>query len=41
MLDRYGPTREVLVHSILITEMKDMKSDDLRALKGIFFEKKF
>jgi hypothetical protein len=32
MLDRSIPTREVLVHSILISEVRDMKSDVLRAL---------
>jgi hypothetical protein len=40
MLDRSIPTREVLIHSIPISEMKDMKSDVLRALKGFLFEKK-
>jgi hypothetical protein len=39
MLDRSIPTREVLVHSIPISEMKDMKSDVLQALKGFLFEK--
>jgi hypothetical protein len=34
MLDRSTPTRESLVHSILIREVKDMKSDVLQALKG-------
>jgi hypothetical protein len=34
MLDRSIPTREALVHSIPISEVKDMKSDVLRALKG-------
>jgi hypothetical protein len=32
MLDRSIPTREALVHSILVSEVKDMKSDVLRAL---------
>jgi hypothetical protein len=36
MLDRSIPTREALVHSILISEVKDMKSEVLWA-KGIFF----
>jgi hypothetical protein len=40
MLDRSIPTREALVHSILISEVKDMKSDVLRALKGFLSEKK-
>jgi hypothetical protein len=40
MLDRSIPTREALVHSIPISEMKDMKSDVLRALKGFLSEKK-
>jgi hypothetical protein len=40
MLDRSISTREALVHSILIGEVKDMKSDVLRALKGSLFEKK-
>jgi hypothetical protein len=30
MLDRSIPTREALVHSIPISEVKDMKSDVLR-----------
>jgi hypothetical protein len=34
MLDRSIPTREALVHSIPISEVKDMKSDVLRTLKG-------
>jgi hypothetical protein len=40
MLDRSIPTREALVHSIPISEVKDMKSDVLQALKGFFLEKK-
>jgi hypothetical protein len=40
MLDRSIPTREALVHSIPISEEKDMKSDVLRALKASLFEKK-
>jgi hypothetical protein len=40
MLDRSIPTREALVHSIPISEVKDMKSDVLRALKASHFEKK-
>jgi hypothetical protein len=40
MLDRSIPTREALVHSIPISEVKDMKSDVFRALKGSFSEKK-
>jgi hypothetical protein len=32
MLDRSVPTRKALVHSIPISEVKDMKSDVLRAL---------
>jgi hypothetical protein len=40
MLDRSIPTREALVYSIPISEVKDMKSDVLRALKGFFSEKK-
>jgi hypothetical protein len=40
MLDRSIPTREALVHSILISEVKDMKSDVLRALKGSLSGKK-
>jgi hypothetical protein len=41
MLDRSIPTREALVHSIPISEVKDMKSDVLRALKPSFSIKKF
>jgi hypothetical protein len=37
MLDRSNPTREALVHSILISEVKDMKSDVLRAPKAFLF----
>jgi hypothetical protein len=32
MLDRSIPTREALVHSISISEVKDMESNVLRAL---------
>jgi hypothetical protein len=39
MLDRSIPTREALVHSIPISEVKDMKSDVLRALKASHSEK--
>jgi hypothetical protein len=39
MLDRSIPTREALVHSILVSEVKDMKSDVLRALKASHSEK--
>jgi hypothetical protein len=41
MLDRSIPTREALVHSIPISEVKDMKSDVLWALKGYFSGKNF
>jgi hypothetical protein len=34
MLDRSIYTREALVHSIQINEVKDMKSDVLRVLKA-------
>jgi hypothetical protein len=40
MLDRSIPIREALVHSILIIEVKDMKSDVLRALKASLSEEK-
>jgi hypothetical protein len=40
MLERSIPTREALVHSIPISEVKDMKSDVLRALKAFFSYKK-
>jgi hypothetical protein len=40
MLDRSIPIREALVYSILISEVKDMTSDVLRALKASIFEKK-
>jgi hypothetical protein len=39
MLDRFIPTKKALVHSILISEKKDMKSDVLRALKASLSEK--
>jgi hypothetical protein len=37
MLDRSILTREALVHSIPISEVKDMKSNVLWALEGISF----
>jgi hypothetical protein len=40
MLNRSIPTREALVHSIPISEAKDMKSDVLRAQKASLFENK-
>jgi hypothetical protein len=40
MLYRSIPTRKALVHSILISEVKDMKSDVLRALKASLSGKK-
>jgi hypothetical protein len=40
MLDRSIPTREAWVHSIPINEVKDMKSDDLRAVKASHSAKK-
>jgi hypothetical protein len=40
MLDRSIPTREALVHSIPISEVKDMTSDNLRALKASLSEEK-
>jgi hypothetical protein len=40
MLDRSIRTRKALVHSIPISEVKDMKSDVLRAQKGSLSEKK-
>jgi hypothetical protein len=40
MLDRSIPTREALVRSITTGEVKDMKSDVLRAKKAFHFEKK-
>jgi hypothetical protein len=39
MLDWSIPTREALVHSILISEVKDMESDFFRALKAFHYEK--
>jgi hypothetical protein len=40
MVDRYIRTRKALVHSILISEVEDMKSDVLRAMKGSLSKKK-
>jgi hypothetical protein len=40
MLERSILIREALVHSILISEVKDMKSDVLQAQKGSLSEKK-
>jgi hypothetical protein len=39
MLDRSIPTREALVYSIPISEVKDMTSDVLRALKASLSKK--
>jgi hypothetical protein len=41
MLDKSIPTREALVHSIPISEVKDMKSDVLRALMASLSKKNF
>jgi hypothetical protein len=40
MVERSLRTRKALVHSIPISEVKDMKSDVLWALKGSLSEKK-
>jgi hypothetical protein len=40
MLDRSIPTTKALVHSILSSEVKDMKNDVLRALKAFLSRKK-
>jgi hypothetical protein len=40
MLERTIPRRKALVHSITISEVKDMKSDVLQALRASHFEKK-
>jgi hypothetical protein len=40
ILDRSISTRKALVHSIPISEVKDIKSDVLQALKASLFEKK-
>jgi hypothetical protein len=40
MLDRSIHTRKALVHSIPSSEVKDMKSDDLRLLKASLSKKK-
>jgi hypothetical protein len=39
MLDRSISIREALVHSIPISEVKDMKSDVLQVVKGSLSEK--
>jgi hypothetical protein len=41
MLDRSIPTRAALVHSILISEVKDMTSDVLQTLKASLSKKNF
>ena len=41
MLDRSIPTREAFVHSIPMSEVKDMKSDVLHALKASLSKKYF
>jgi hypothetical protein len=40
MLDRSIHTRKALVHSIPISEVKDMTSDTLQALKAFLSKKK-
>jgi hypothetical protein len=40
MLDRSIPTREALVHSIVISEVIDMTSDNLQAMKASLSRKK-
>jgi hypothetical protein len=40
MLDRSIPTRGALIHSIPISDVKDMTSDVLRVVKASLFEKK-
>jgi hypothetical protein len=40
MLDGSIPTREAWIHSIPISEVKDMTSDGSRALKASLSEKK-
>jgi hypothetical protein len=40
MLDTSIPTRKALVHSIPISEVKEMASDVLQALKASLSEKK-
>jgi hypothetical protein len=40
MLDWSIPTREALVYSILISEVKDVESDVLRTLKASLSKKK-
>jgi hypothetical protein len=40
MLDRSIHRREALVHSILISEVKDIKSDVLQALKAFHSKKR-
>jgi hypothetical protein len=41
MLGRSIPIREALVHPIQISEVKDMKTDVLQALKASFSKKDF
>jgi hypothetical protein len=41
MLDRSIYTKEPLIHSILISEVKDMKCDVLQAIMGYFLENNF
>jgi hypothetical protein len=41
MLDRSIPIREALVHPIWISEVKDMKTDVLQALKAFLSKKDF
>jgi hypothetical protein len=40
MLDKVIPTREALVHSILISKVKDMQSDVLLAIEAFHSERK-
>ena len=41
ILDRSIYTKEPLIHSILISEVKDMKCDVLQAIMGCFLENNF
>jgi hypothetical protein len=41
MIERSIHPRKALVHSIMISEVKDMKNDVLRALKGFLSGKNF
>jgi hypothetical protein len=37
LLNRFKPTREAFIHSILMSEVKNLRSYILKAIRAIFF----